>query len=83
MGPGGTEAAEGKEAGAGTGEEAKGEGATAMQGERTSGRYAAPSFAPFFCKNDSDVKCSRATRLYLDMVSPLREREGGGITISG
>ena len=26
MGPGGTEAAEGKEAGAGTGEEAKGEG---------------------------------------------------------
>ena len=61
MGPGGTEAAEGKEAGAGTGEEAKGEGegATAMQGERTSGRYAAPSFAPVFCKNDSDVKCSR------------------------
>ena len=23
------------------------------------------------------------SRLYLDMVSPLREREGGGITVSG
>ena len=48
-----------EEAGAGREGEGEREEATAMQGERTSGRYAAPSFAPVFCKNDSDVKCSR------------------------